>query len=161
WYYEMQELGFNYRITDIQCALGLTQLKKLDIFVEKRRSIAAKYDEAFKNFKYIKTPIEPETRKSAYHLYVVQIDFEKLGKSRSQVMNELREKGIGTQVHYIPVFLQPYYKEILNCNNIEDFPFSDAFYRKTLSLPLYPMMTKMEVHYVITEVKKCLEVTCV
>ncbi len=155
WYYEMQELGFNYRITDIQCALGRSQLKKLDSFVEKRRSIAAIYNEAFKDVEWLKTPIEPETRKSAYHLYVVQINFKKLGKSRSQVMNELKRNGVGTQVHYIPVYLQPYYSERLRYGT-GDCPLAEDYYRKALSLPLYPDIRDEDVKKAVISINELL-----
>ena len=151
WYYEMQELGFNYRITDIQCALGLSQLKKLGLFVEKRRLIAAMYDKAFKDIKNVKTPIEPKAGKSAYHLYVVQIDFEKIGKNRSSVMNELMEKGIGTQVHFIPIHLQPYFRRSFGFQ-LGNFPLAESYYEQCLTLPLYPMMTNENVEQVINEV---------
>ena len=91
WYYEMQELGFNHRITDIQCALGISQLRKLDSFVSRRREIASAYNDAFKNITYIKIPTQHEDRKSAWHLYVVQIDFGRINKSRASVMNAERE----------------------------------------------------------------------
>jgi UDP-4-amino-4,6-dideoxy-N-acetyl-beta-L-altrosamine transaminase len=151
WYYEMQELGFNYRITDIQCALGLTQLKKLDIFVEKRRSIAAKYDEAFKDIEWIKTPVEPEASHSTYHLYVVQIDFNKLGKNRSQVMTILKEKGVGTQVHYIPVHLQPYYGNKFGYKE-GDYPTAEQYYKRCLSLPIFPLLSDGEIDMIINSV---------
>jgi UDP-4-amino-4,6-dideoxy-N-acetyl-beta-L-altrosamine transaminase len=156
WYYEMQDLGFNCRITDIQCALGLSQLKKINSFVARRREIAAIYNKTFKNLKYIKIPVVSETRKSAYHLYVVQIDFKKLGKSRSSIMNALKEEGIGTQVHYIPVHLQPYYRSRLGYKE-KDYPVAEKYYSKALSLPLYPKMTVKEIKrviYSITDVLK-------
>ncbi|MEE9215031.1 MAG: DegT/DnrJ/EryC1/StrS family aminotransferase, partial [Thermodesulfobacteriota bacterium] len=157
WYYEMQELGFNYRITDIQCALGLSQLNKLDVFVEKRRSIAAKYDEAFKDIEWIKTPIESEASHSTYHLYVVQIDFNKLGKNRSQVMTILREKGVGTQVHYIPIHLQPYYGNKFGYKD-GDYPIAEIFYSKALSLPIYPKMAEEDVEKVVKSIVGVLDV---
>jgi UDP-4-amino-4,6-dideoxy-N-acetyl-beta-L-altrosamine transaminase len=148
WYYEMQELGFNYRITDIQCALGLSQLNKLDAFIEKRRSIAAKYDEAFKDIEWIKVPVEPEASRSTYHLYVVQIDFDKLGKNRSQVMTILREKGVGTQVHYIPVHLQPYYRNKFGYKE-GDYPATEQYYKRCLSLPIFPLLSDGEIDMII------------
>lgn len=157
WYYEMQELGFNYRLTDIQCALGLSQLKKLDKFVAKRRSIASKYSEAFKKIEHVKTPIEPEEKKSACHLYVLQIDFEKIGKSRARVMTELMELGVGTQVHYIPVHMQPYYGNERNYNK-QRYTTAEKYYSKALSIPLYPKMTDAEVAKVINSMKGCLDV---
>lgn len=157
WYYEMHALGFNYRLTDIQCALGLSQLNKLDKFVARRRTIASMYSEAFKKIEYVKTPIEPETKKSAYHLYVLQIDFEKIGKSRARVMTELMEVGIGTQVHYIPVYMQPYYGNERNYKK-QRCAVVEQYYGKTLSIPLYPKMTDAEVTKVINSMKGCLDV---
>ncbi len=152
WYYEMQELGFNYRITDIQCALGLSQLKKLDSFVSRRREIARIYSNAFRGASFMRTLEEPCSKKSAYHLYVVGIDFEKAGKSRSILMNELKEKGIGTQVHYIPVHLQPYYRNRLGYNP-NDYPSAEGSYKRMLSLPIYPGMTDGEAHAVTDAVR--------
>lgn len=157
WYYEMQELGFNYRLTDMQCALGLSQLKKLDGFVARRRSISAMYTEALKNINHIKTPHEQSTKRSAFHLYALQIDFQKTGKSRAVVMNELRDMGIGTQVHYIPVHLQPYYTNRFNYKE-GDYPVAEDYYKKALSLPMFPDMGDEDVIKVINSLKDCLNV---
>jgi len=151
WYYEMQELGFNLRITDIQCALGLSQLKKLDSFVSRRREIVSMYNKAFENISCLKIPVELKTHQSSWHLYVVQIDFEKLGKSRCSIMNKLYKQGVGTQVHYIPVHLQPYYRSKLGYKE-GDYPIAEAYYSRTLSLPLFPKMTDEEVEKVIRTV---------
>lgn len=151
WYYEIQYLGFNYRITDIQCALGISQLKKLDAFLTRRWDIAALYYTAFKDCEFIKIPVELETKRSARHLYAVQIDFEKLGKSRAAVMNILREKGINTQIHYIPVHLQPYYKRSFGCRK-GDYPVAEEYYDKALSLPIYPGMSDNDVRKVVNEI---------
>lgn len=147
WYYEMQESGFNYRITDIQAALGISQLKKLNKFVERRREIVKKYNEAFKDIEWLRIPYESDGVYSAFHLYVIQIDFEKINKSRTQVMDELRRKNIGTQVHYIPIHTQPYYRK--NFRYIHgDYPVVERYYEQTLSLPLYPGMNDEDVEYV-------------
>lgn len=151
WYYEMQELGYNYRMTDLQCALGIAQLKKLDRFIERRRWIVSRYNEAFKKLKNVIVPIEKDGMKSSYHLYIIRIDFKKVGKSRAQVMNELKESGIGTQVHYIPVHLQPYYRSRFGYTD-GDFPNALTFYQQALSLPLYPKMTDSDVENVINVV---------
>lgn len=151
WYYEMQEAGFNYRLTDLQCALGISQLKKLDAFVARRRRIADMYDTAFKGVDLI-TPQAPVSgRVSSYHLYAVQIDFKRLGKSRARFMTEMKEKGIGTQVHYIPVHLQPFYRERFGYK-MGDFPVAEAYYEKALSLPMYPKMTDEDVRRVVEAV---------
>ncbi len=148
WYHEMQDIGFNYRLTDIQSALGISQLKKLDDFIKKRREIVEIYNNAFRNIEWLKTPYEKPEVNSAFHLYVLQFDFEKIGKTRSQVMNELREKNIGTQVHYIPVHTQPYYKANYGFKQ-GDFPVSEKYYENALSIPLYPKMSDEDVEYVI------------
>ena len=121
----------------------------------RRREIVSMYNDAFRNIEYIKTPVEPKTRMTTWHLYVVQIDFEKIGKSRFLVMNELMGKGVGTQVHYIPVHLQPYYKNRFGYKE-GDYPIAEQYYGRALSLPLYPKMTNEEVLTVINSVKSCL-----
>ena len=151
WYYEMQELGFNYRLTDIQAALGLSQLKKIDRFIKRRREIVKRYNQVFKYLPFLTVPYERAGIFSAFHLYVLQIDFKGINKSRTQVMQELREKGIGTQVHYIPVHLQPYYREHFGFKE-GDFPVSEDYYRHCLSIPLYPRMSNDDIDRVIEAV---------
>lgn len=153
WYYEMQSLGFNYRMTDMQAALGVSQLNKLDFFKKRRREVIAMYNKAFADMKYLKTPYEPENVCSCFHLYVTQIDFESLGKSRVQVMKELRDKDIGTQVHYIPVPTQPYYKNTFGYKD-GDYPVAEKYYEQELSLPLYPGLSDDDVNTVIKAVKE-------
>ena len=145
WEYEMRELGFNYRITDIQCALGLSQLQKLDSFIERRIKIAQKYDKAFSNT--IVKPLYTYDSKSSYHLYVVKVDFSKLTLSKVDLFNRLREKDIGIQLHYIPINKQPYYKSLGYGN--ENTPVMDKYYRECFSLPMYPKMSDEEQEYVI------------
>jgi UDP-4-amino-4,6-dideoxy-N-acetyl-beta-L-altrosamine transaminase len=155
WYYEMQELGYNFRITDIQCALGLSQLNRLPTTVARRRVIADRYNEAFAHLSWLSIPsVRNNADRSviSWHLYSVQIDFIKLGKSRSSVMSELREQGIGSQVLYIPVYLQPWYRETYGyaegkCQNAEEY------YTKALSLPMYAGMTDEDIDQVIEAVK--------
>ena len=153
WYYEMQSLGFNYRMTDMQTALGCSQLAKLDFFKKRRREIVAAYNNAFAGMKYLKIPTEPKEVSSCFHLYAVQIDFLALGKSRSQVMQELRDKEIGTQVHYIPVPTQPFYKETYGYKD-GDYPVAEKYYEQELSLPLYPGLSYEDVDCVIKAVKE-------
>lgn len=153
WYYEMQSLGFNYRMTDMQAALGCSQLAKLDLFKKRRREVVSSYNNEFIGMKYLKTPTEPKEVSSCFHLYAVQIDFSALGKSRSQVMQELRDKGIGTQVHYIPVPTQPFYKETFGYKD-GDYPVAEKYYEQELSLPLYPGLTDDNLNTVIKAVKE-------
>lgn len=153
WYYEMHSLGFNYRMTELQAALGVSQLNKLDFFKKRRREVIAMYNKAFADMRYLKTPVEPDDVCSCFHLYVTQIDFESLGKSRAQVMKELREKGIGTQVHYIPVPTQPYYKNTFGYKD-GDYPVAEKYYEQELSLPLYPGLSDDDVYTVIKAVKE-------
>lgn len=165
WYYEMQGLGFNYRITDLQCALGRSQLRRLPEFISRRREIAALYNESFSNLDWL-TPPEFSPRPSvldssafchqisdlSLHLYSVQIEFERLGKTRGQVMHALREKGVGSQVLYIPVYLQPWYRRTFGYAQGK-CPNAEAFYARALSLPLFPAMTDADVAAVIRAVK--------
>jgi len=151
WYYEMRELGFNYRLTDMQAALGLSQLKKIARFIKRRREIVKRYNQVFKYLPFLTVPYEREGVFSAFHLYVLQIDFEGINKSRTRVMQELREEGIGTQVHYIPVHLLPYYREHFGFKE-GDFPVSEDYYRHCLSVPLYPKMSNDDIDRVIEAV---------
>ena len=152
WYYEMNNLGYNYRITDIQCALGESQLKKVEKFIRTRRKIAKIYNKAFKSNKLITTPFEDKNNViHTYHLYTILVDFKKLGKSRNQVMNELRKFNIGTQVLYIPVHFHPYYANKYGYAP-GDFPNSENYYKKCLSIPIFPGIKNSEINYVINKV---------
>jgi UDP-4-amino-4,6-dideoxy-N-acetyl-beta-L-altrosamine transaminase len=152
WYYEMQMLGGNNRMTDIQAALGCSQLSKLDSFKRRRREIINKYNRAFQNISNITIPYEEKNVNSCFHLYVLQIDFDKIGKPRKQVMEEMKQKGIGTQVHYIPVNSQPYYTAKYGKYVPEEYPIAETYYNKCLSIPLFPMMSDEDVGYVIQTV---------
>jgi UDP-4-amino-4,6-dideoxy-L-N-acetyl-beta-L-altrosamine transaminase len=145
WEYEMRSLGYNYRITDFQCALGISQLEKLPTFIEKRVQIAKKYDKAFENS--IINPLYKYNGKSAYHLYVVQVDFDILNITKEQLFNELLSKNIIIQLHYIPINNQPYYKSIGYGN--EYTPIMDIYYKKSFSIPIYPLLSNDEQDYVI------------
>ena len=153
WYYEMQELGFNYRITDFQCALGSSQLKKLDSFVERRNEIAKYYDEQFKNDERFVCPEVGPNRKHAYHLYPLQIKFNKLKISKVDFFNKMRERNIALQVHYIPVHLQPYYKDKFGFKH-GDYPIAEKFYEQEISIPMYPALEKADLEYIVRTIKK-------
>ena len=155
WYYEMVDLGYNYRLTDLQCALGHSQLKRLDSFVERRRAIAAQYDAAFEGMEHVVTPAPEKGVFHSYHLYVLKVDFKELKTNRRKVMEGLAERGVRTQVHYIPVHLQPYYKKTFGYK-AGDFPAAESYYDSALSIPMYPKMTKAEVSRVIRAVRECL-----
>lgn len=143
WYYEMHEPGLNYRASDIHCALGLSQLGKLDAFVARRRALAERYDARLTALAPTIMPVRREGwTESAWHLYVALIDFEALGKSRAAVMARLRESGILTQVHYMPVHLQPYYRERYGALSL---PGAEHYYARCLSLPLFPAMAPDDV----------------
>lgn len=150
WYYQQLELGYNYRITDISCALGASQMDKLDRFLERRRQIAKKYDEAFADIPQIKTPWQQEGCQSGWHLYMIQT----MERSRREVFDGLRQAGIGVNVHYIPVYRHPYYQRNgyagVHCLNAE------AFYERAISLPIFPGLTGQQQDYVIEHViKEC------
>lgn len=162
WVYEMQELGYNHRITDLQCALGRSQLAKLDSFIDRRLEIVGRYNEALAELPWLTTPaLSPwllannirADHRISWHLYTVQIDFATLGKTRSEVMAELRSKGVGTQVLYIPVHLQPWYRKTYGYG-IGKCPQAEAYYKAALSLPLYPGLTNENLDTVIRAVKE-------
>lgn len=137
WYYEMQVLGMNYRITDIQCALGLSQLRKLESFIASRRAVVKYYNEAFARSPFLEIPYQESDRESSWHLYMLRLRLKKMEKTRRQVFEELRALGIGVHVHYIPLHLQPYYRETLGYKR-GDFPEAEAYYDSALTVPLFP-----------------------
>lgn len=143
WYYEMQELGYNYRLSDINAALGISQLAKAEKGLERRRVIAENYKQAFKDTNIIAPEVQ-ENYFHAYHLYVIQVN-DRLG-----LYNYLRENNIFTQVHYIPVHLQPYYKN--QGWKKGDIPVAEAYYEKCLSLPMYPTLSNKEQIYIINQI---------
>ncbi|MDY6793303.1 MAG: UDP-4-amino-4,6-dideoxy-N-acetyl-beta-L-altrosamine transaminase [Thermodesulfobacteriota bacterium] len=152
WYYEQQEIGYNYRITNIQCALGLSQLKKLDVFCKRRREIVDIYNNAFADQKNLKTPFEAPDCNSNFHLYVLLFDFKNMNIDRGQTILSLRNKGLNTQVHYIPVHLQHFYRSNYG-TGWGDCPNAENYYQKCLSIPLFPAMTAKDVHKVISTIK--------
>lgn len=148
WYYEMMELGYNYRITDFQCALGIAQLKKLPKWVERRREIAHRYDEAFSILPCIKPLSVRSTVFHAYHLYVIRLNFEGTNLNRGMVFKQLREKGIGVNVHYIPVHLHPFYRAQFETHP-GMCPVAEKAYDEIISLPIYPALSDEEQDFVI------------
>lgn len=153
WYYEMQMLGFNYRITDIQCALGLSQLKKLGAFVRIRREIAAEYTRALRWLPALKTPRETSWTRSSYHLYILRVNFKRLRTTRVEFMRRLAQKGVGSQVHYIPVYRQPFYQQRFK-HKPSHFPATEAYYREALSIPIFPSMKAAEVRRTTRAIKE-------
>lgn len=152
WFYEMNELGFNYRLPDILCALGKSQLEKLDKFVGRRREIAERYDEAFKEIPEVEPLHRLNDRKSAWHLYVVRFDMERLSVGRGELFNALRGEGIGVNVHYIPVYLHPYYQRLGYKKGLCEV--AESQYEKIITLPLWPGMSEKDQSDVITAVQK-------
>jgi len=151
WYYEVQTLAPNYRITDIQCALGLSQLSKLDQFVTRRAELATRYAQAFSSCDLLQLQELPAGRRSACHIFVVRLNLNALAVGRRKIFEYLRAAGIGVQVHYIPVHLHPYYRNRYG-HARGDFPTAESYYDSALTLPLFPAMTDSDVDRVIDTV---------
>ncbi|MGH7827793.1 MAG: DegT/DnrJ/EryC1/StrS family aminotransferase, partial [Candidatus Binatia bacterium] len=151
WHYEVVEAGYKANMTDIQAALGIHQLRRLDGFVEARQSYARVYDQAFAGLPEIETPITYGDRNHIYHLYVVRLNLERLTVDRSRFIDELRERNIGTSVHFIPVHLHPFYRKRFPQPE-DSFPRAEGFYHRIVSLPLYPAMTEGDRQDVIAAV---------
>lgn len=152
-FYEMQELGYNYRLNDIQCALGLSQLKKLPAFVQRRRQIAAHYDAAFATMDAVQPLAVRSEASHSYHIYVVRFDTVKLGLSRGEIFAALRAENIGVNVHYIPVHLHPYYRRTFGTGE-GLCPVAEAAYECMLTLPIFPAMSDQDADDVITACAK-------
>ena len=154
WYYEMQELGYHYRATDIQCALGISQLKKINKFLSKRRKLAKNYDAALGEMKNAR-PLQFNKRDlSSNHLYVLLIDFEKISKTRSDIMLALRKAGITTQVHYIPINHHPFYRKL---NSKKILTQAENYYERALSLPIFYDLKDKEQKHIIYHIKKLIK----
>ncbi len=153
-YYEMHELGYNYRATDFQCALGQSQLKKLDRFVARRRKIAEIYDQYFADSNLPLSPVRRSVDcQSAWHLYPVLIDYDALRTTRTELMKNLAGRCVGTQVHYVPVSHQPYYRDLYG---VQKLPGVDRYYQRVLSLPIYPAMEEKDVGKVVRALREIL-----
>ncbi len=151
WFYEMTDLGYNYRLTDFQCALGLSQMQKLSGWIERRREIAREYDLAFATLPAIKPLDTSADITHAYHLYVIRLEADQAKGGRPAVFEMLRKEGIGVNVHYIPVHLHPFYlKRFGTCPGM--CPAAEEAYERILSLPIYPTMEDRDVRKVIETV---------
>lgn len=151
WYYEMQQLGFNYRLTDIQAALGASQLRRLGKYIVRRQEIAAAYRFQLGNLNHLRFPETAEGVSHAYHLAIALIDFDAAAVTRAELMQFLKDRGVGTQVHYIPVPMMPYYAKN---HDVNDVPRSLQYYRQAISLPCFPLMTDEDVAMVCQTLKE-------
>ncbi|MET4560726.1 perosamine synthetase [Lysinibacillus parviboronicapiens] len=154
WYYEMTDLGFNYRMTDMQAALGLSQMKKIDKFINSRREIAEMYNDALDQFSGVIIPKQLDETKSGWHLYMIQLDQTVLKKTRKEIFNEMRTCNIGVHVHYIPVYWHPYYQQLGYGKQI--CKVAENWYQGALTLPIFPDMEKSDVNDVIEILKNIL-----
>jgi perosamine synthetase len=153
WFYEMVDLGYNYRLTDIQCALGLSQLSKLPGWIERRQEIASRYDAAFAPLRAVE-PLKVRSDVShAYHLYVIRLDLAQLQATRADVFAAMRAEGIGVNVHYIPVHLHPFYRQRF-ATGPGMCPVAEAAYEQIITLPLFPRMDDSDIQDVIAAVHK-------
>ena len=151
WIYKIYEPGLNFRLTDIQSALGISQISKLNQFVKKRNIIAKKYTNEFQDYDCLKTPTVIKNYYHSYHLYPLQIDFKKINKTKKKLFEFMNRRNIKLQVHYIPLHTQPYYKKISGLKN-GDLPYSENFYERQISLPIYPSLNKNSINKVIKSI---------
>lgn len=155
WYYQQIELGFNYRMTDIQAALGLSQMQRLDTFVKQRNAIAQRYNEALADLP-VKTPRQNAESYSGFHLYIVRIQLEQISATQSQVFTSMREQGIGVNLHYIPLYSQPYYQRM--GFSPEQYPEANHYYAEAMSLPIYPDLSEIRQERVVNALHEALGV---
>lgn len=153
WYYEQVDLGYNYRMTEMQAALGVSQMTRLEDFVARRHVLAASYNQRLGNLP-LSMPYQHSDSYSGLHLYVIQPDLEKVGKSHKQIFTELREEGLGVNLHYIPIHTQPYYQDLGFKSG--DFPVAEAYYAKSISIPLFHAMTDAQQDEVVKILNKVL-----
>ena len=153
WYYQQVDLGFNYRMTELQAALGVSQMQRLDKFVTQRHILQKRYDSLLNDLAIIK-PYQDQDNYSALHLYPIQVDLDSIDKSRQQIFDELRQSGIGVNVHYIPIHTQPYYQQFGFQEG--DFPNSEFYYDRAISIPLFHTMTLEQQDEVVNNLKSIL-----
>ena len=156
WIYKIYEPGLNFRLTDIQSALGISQISKLNQFVKKRNIIAKKYTNEFQDYNCLKTPTVIKNYYHSYHLYPLQIDFKKINKTKKKLFEFMNRRNIKLQVHYIPLHTQPYYKKISGLKK-GDLPNSENFYERQISLPIYPSLDKNSINKVIKSIISFIE----
>lgn len=154
WSYQQIELGYNYRMTDIHAALGVSQLKRIENFIEQRTEIRSFYDQMLSNLSVI-TPWQHPDTNSSFHLYPIQVNMDIIKLTRKEIFNSLRESGVGVNVHYIPVHTQPYYKKL--GFKLGDFPVSEEYYAKAISLPMYPTLRKSQQEQVVSALSRALK----
>ena len=154
WYYQQVDLGFNYRMTELQAALGISQMKRLDEFVAKRHILKRRYDSLFSDLPVI-TPSQDKSCYSALHLYPIQLELNKIGKSRNQIFEKMRNSGIGVNVHYIPIHTHPYYQNLGFKKG--NFPITELYYTRAISVPLFHTMTFEQQDEVVTVLNKILQ----
>lgn len=154
WYYQQLELGFNYRMTELQAALGISQISRLDEFIRKRQQLAASYNQQLKKLPII-LPQQLSQTDSAWHLYIIRLKLDKITKTHQQVFNELRAAGIGVNLHYIPVHTQPYYRELGFTPGL--FPVAEKYYQQAISLPLFHHMSEEQFKTVVDTITYILE----
>jgi UDP-4-amino-4,6-dideoxy-N-acetyl-beta-L-altrosamine transaminase len=154
WYYQQVELGFNYRITDLQAALGLSQMSRLDAFVARRRELAARYERLLA-YLPVTLPSAQAEAESAWHLYVIRLQTERIGRSHREVFEGLRAAGIGVNLHYIPLHLQPYYRDLGFAEG--DFPEAERYYAEAISLPMFPLLSAEQQDHVVKQLRRLTE----
>jgi len=151
WYYEQQTLGLNYRLTDFQAALGLSQLKKLPMFLQRRREYAQRYNEAFQNMPGVAVPWQSPDGESAWHLYILRLQLEQLNTGRDQIFQELWDRGIGVNIHYLPVYYHAYYRDLGYAKGL--CPQAEKLFEAMLTIPLYPAMKEAALERVIETIQ--------
>ena len=151
WYYEQIKLGFNYRMTDIQAALGVSQMNRLDSFLQKRHEIFDRYNEYFQDLPVIKTPWQNKDSYSSLHLYVIRVDNSKSKMNHNALFNHLRDNNVGVNIHYIPIYRQPFYSKL--GFNFSDFPESEKYYSEAISIPIYPDLEEKSQEFIYKLIK--------